>query len=201
MFIGYYNKSVVLTYVGLFFAICAMNLGIRGEFSYALILLLAASVCDLFDGTVANLVERDDEEKKFGIELDSLNDMIIFCATPIVIATAIGFNGILSIFVFTFFGIASISRLGYFNINAEVGVRTKCYTGVPVFLSAPVIPLFYLIFKGLNGTHINIIFGLAFVVTGFLYISKIPVKKPSVPVGIGIIIGEIILVILLFLNR
>ena len=71
--IGKWNKSVILTYIGLAFAVAGIFLASReGCLNYAWCCLMAAGVCDLFDGAVARKVKRTDEEKKFGVELDSM---------------------------------------------------------------------------------------------------------------------------------
>ena len=118
MFIGKWNKAVILTYVGLAIAIVGMALAISGyDIKYAFICLMLSGICDLFDGAVARMCKRDDEEKAFGVQQDSLVDVISFVAFPIVILLSMGYNSVLHIIVYAIFAICGVARLGYFNIK------------------------------------------------------------------------------------
>ena len=71
--IGKWNKSVILTYIGLSLSILGIALiALKVELKYAMICFIFAGVCDMFDGTIARRCKRTKEEKAFGIELDSL---------------------------------------------------------------------------------------------------------------------------------
>ena len=86
MVIGKWNKSVILTYAGLLVAVLGIFLAFTQEkINYAFCCLMVAGVCDLFDGMVARRCKRTEEEKMFGIELDSLVDVVSFIALPICI--------------------------------------------------------------------------------------------------------------------
>ena len=91
--IGKWNRSVIATYVGMLFAVAAMILTMANLYGYAMMCFMAAGICDLFDGTIARMCKRTEEEKNFGIQLDSLVDVVSFIALPIV-------------FVFKFSGIS-----------------------------------------------------------------------------------------------
>ena len=84
--VGMWNPSVILTYVGMAFAVLGMGFAFQGEdVAHPMICLIIAGVCDLFDGAVARRCKRTEEEKAFGIELDSLVDVLSFIALPITI--------------------------------------------------------------------------------------------------------------------
>ena len=76
MIIGYYNKSVILTFVGILISIFGM-LNVANT-DIALTCLILAGICDLFDGVVARKCKRTDKEKAFGVQIDSLADVISF---------------------------------------------------------------------------------------------------------------------------
>ena len=80
--VGYYNRSVYLTYLGLASSVLGMTLAVKGRVEAALSCLLFSGLCDMFDGTVAQHTPRSEAEKKFGIQIDSLCDVICFCAFP-----------------------------------------------------------------------------------------------------------------------
>ena len=62
MFIGVWNKSVILTYIGLFFSVIGMYLAFTNEnILYAFSCLMVSGVCDLFDGKVARMCKRTEK--------------------------------------------------------------------------------------------------------------------------------------------
>ena len=53
--------------------------------------------CDMFDGIVARTKkDRTDEEKRFGIQLDSLSDIVCFGVLPFVIGVCSGARGVVA---------------------------------------------------------------------------------------------------------
>ena len=51
--LGYYNYTVVLTYVGMLTAFMGILQVLNRNFSTAVVCLLVSGVCDMFDGKVA----------------------------------------------------------------------------------------------------------------------------------------------------
>ena len=49
-----------------------------------------AGVIDIFDGKVAKKFKRNEKEKQFGVEIDSIIDTISFGVVPIIIYFNIG---------------------------------------------------------------------------------------------------------------
>ena len=82
--LGYYDYTVVLTYVGMLCAIIAIFLSINMNYLDAVIFLMLSGVCDMFDGTIAATKNRNANEKRFGIQIDSLSDLISFGIMPAV---------------------------------------------------------------------------------------------------------------------
>ena len=113
MFIGKYDKSVIVTYlgvlstmIGIYFVFGTNTVRITG----AIICLMVSGICDLFDGKVARMCKnRTDQDKKYGIQIDSLTDMISFIAYPIIILYGfckyfnVAINPIISIPIFAVF--------------------------------------------------------------------------------------------------
>ena len=103
--IGKWNKSVILSYIGLSLSIFGMYLIFNGvEAKYYITCFIFAGVCDMFDGTVARRCKRTEDEKLFGIELDSLVDVFSFVAFPIVIAYSFGLNELYHIPAYIMYG-------------------------------------------------------------------------------------------------
>ena len=88
--IGYYNPSVILTYIGLAASIVGITFALNGDIRIATMLIMVSSVCDMFDGAVARKVKRNEEEKRFGIQIDSLCDLICFGIFPALIGWGLG---------------------------------------------------------------------------------------------------------------
>ncbi|MCI8327611.1 MAG: phosphatidylserine synthase, partial [Lachnospiraceae bacterium] len=67
---GYYNYTVVLTYLGMLVGFTGIIYTTEGLYRQAVLCLMIAGVCDMFDGTIAATKQRDEQEKKFGIQID-----------------------------------------------------------------------------------------------------------------------------------
>ena len=66
--IGYYNYTVILTYLGMIAACVAVFLAIGANPWLSLWFMMIAGLCDMFDGTVASTKkDRDEDQKRFGI--------------------------------------------------------------------------------------------------------------------------------------
>lgn len=182
MFIGKWNKSVYLTYIGLSFAILGIYLAAAlGESHFALMCLMAAGVCDMFDGKIARACKRNKEEIAFGIELDSLVDVICFAVLPIVIYISLGFTKWYNVLSFIFLGVAGVARLAYFNVVTATkdGKAVKHYEGLPITMAAAVFPIFYLLRYVLNETAFFIFFTILVYIEAFLNMYKFKLKKPT----------------------
>ena len=129
MFIGYYNKSIILTFIGLFCSILGINFCLNGNVYVASILMILSGVCDCFDGYIASLVKRNEKEKLYGIQLDSLVDVCCFGLFPIILAVSLGYNHIYNICIYFIYIFCGVTRLAYFNVADD---NKKCFRGVPI---------------------------------------------------------------------
>jgi CDP-diacylglycerol--serine O-phosphatidyltransferase len=186
--IGYYNYSVILTYFGLSTSVVGMFQAFRGNLKFAVLCLMISGICDMFDGTIARRCKRTEDEKAFGIQIDSLCDLICFGAFPAVIVFNFmsdieSFNFWLTIFCIIFYVLAAVIRLGYFNVSeinrtAVSNEKRVYYEGLPVTSVSLLLPLFlvldFLLTKGVFVKFYNI--GLLLI--GILFISKLKIKKP-----------------------
>ena len=76
--IGFYNASVILTYLGVVSAVFGMSQAFNGNFKIAILCLMISGLTDMYDGTIAKMIKRSEDAKKFGIEIDSLCDLVCF---------------------------------------------------------------------------------------------------------------------------
>ena len=190
--IGKWNKSVILTYIGLALSVLGLMLVIFGiDIKYTMICLIASGICDLFDGTVARRCKRTKEEKEFGIELDSLVDVMSFIALPLVILFSIN-NTLFFIPIAIIYSIFAIARLAYFNIKtADSNKAIKSYIGLPVTYAALIFPLLFLLSYLINNNIFIIIYDIITLVVSTLFIIKIKVPKPRLTSSIILLLTAI----------
>ena len=90
--IGFYNYTVVLTYLSLVSASTGIFVALsdKGHPYIGIIFLLFCGLCDAFDGKVARTKKgRSSDEQKFGIQIDSLSDIIAFGVLPAAIGATL----------------------------------------------------------------------------------------------------------------
>lgn len=188
--IGYYNVSVILTYLGLTSAIIGMFQSFEGHFKIAVLCLMLSGVCDMFDGTIARRCKRNDDEKSFGIQIDSLCDLICFGAFPAVIIFnfckfhgADSFNFWLTTFCLAAYVLAAVIRLGYFNVSElnrtakETGKR-EFYEGLPVTSISLILPFFLVLDLFITKNFLVRFYNIGLLIIGLLFVSRIKIKKP-----------------------
>ena len=91
--IGFYDYTVLLTYMGFIFGMSGIILAINGQIFPAIICLMFSGLCDMFDGRVARTKKkRTTEERQFGIQLDSLSDLVCFGVLPSIIGYNLALN-------------------------------------------------------------------------------------------------------------
>lgn len=175
--IGCYNKSVILTYAGGAISIFGIYLAFYGNLRTAMICLIIAGICDLFDGVLARRCKRSDKEKQFGVQIDSLVDVVSFLAFPAVLCfiNTDGITGI-CLLIAIIYVICGIIRLAWFNINADANQPAAFYTGLPVTYAALALPIVYLIVSLLSLPFL--IFYAAYILLAVLFIAPVKIPKP-----------------------
>lgn len=107
----------------------------QNEFRLAAIFIILAAIFDTIDGLIARLLETS---SRFGVELDSLSDVVSFGAAPSFLvykSYAYQFD-ILGIILSSFLLLAGAMRLARFNILIEDLKSKSDFTGLPIPLSA-----------------------------------------------------------------
>ena len=90
--IGFYDYTVILTYFSLLSATSGIVVALSGGGHpyYGCLFLLFCGFCDAFDGKVARTKKgRTRMEKDFGIQIDSLSDLVAFGVLPACIGAAL----------------------------------------------------------------------------------------------------------------
>lgn len=201
--IGFYNYTVILTYLGLSSGVIGIVSASQGKITLAIFCLLLAGFFDMFDGLVARTKkDRTKQEKQFGIELDSLSDIVCFGVLPAVIGHAVGLNTWYFYIILVVYVLAALIRLAYFNVTEEerqentTEVR-KEYLGLPVTSAALIVPLIYIFVLFLKDKF-YLLYAAVLFLTAVAFISKFKIKKLKLKGMIAVlIIGIIELVVLL----
>ncbi|MBQ5813658.1 MAG: CDP-alcohol phosphatidyltransferase family protein [Clostridia bacterium] len=183
--IGFYNYTVIVTYMGTVSALMGMFAALTHSPTAAVLFFCVCGFCDMFDGAIARTRKRTDEEKRFGIQIDSLSDLVAFGVFPAVIGYSIGLDSLWHMPLLAGYMLAALIRLAYFNVMEENRQKTetgkrKEYDGLPVTTSSLFFPLVYLVTMRVAPHAIAAVYGVTMAVVGTLFISPIKVKKLSV---------------------
>ncbi len=189
-FIGVFDYTVILTYMSLISAVFGMTQAIHGDYKMAIFCLAFCGICDSFDGKVARTKKnRTKDEKAFGIQLDSLCDVISFGVFPAMICYLLGVRGLLGLVLVSFFCVCAVARLAFFNVLEEKRQQTegggnKTYRGLPVTSVSIILPLAFWLQFLIPDFAFLVLLHLVMAVTGFLFILDFPMKKPSWKVSV-----------------
>jgi len=127
---GIYILPNTLTLCGLFCGFYSILAALKGDYLYAAWAILAANVFDGLDGWVARLTSST---TRFGIELDSLSDLVAFGVAPSVMLykwalAPFGRLGWAAAFMFVACGALRLARY-----NIQMGsTESKSFTGMPI---------------------------------------------------------------------
>ena len=181
--IGVYDYTVVATYLSLLLGLAGLYSAAQGSPLAAMLCLMLAGLLDAFDGRIARTKKnRTDEEKRFGIQIDSLTDLVCFGVLPAAIGWSTGCKKLWFLATMSFFALCALIRLAYFNVMEEerqdkTSANRSFYLGVPVTASAVLAPLFYLLALRIPPAC-TAVYALGLFLLGVLYIAPIRVKKP-----------------------
>ena len=185
-FIGFYDYTVILTYLSLFSAVFGMICAVDGEFNTSIVCLLIAGICDAFDGTIARTKkDRTEDEKAFGIQLDSLCDVISFGVFPACLCHSMGVNGKIGMLIGLFYCLCAVIRLAFFNVleanrQKTEGGCNKAYRGLPVTSISIILPFIYGL-QFIMPEHVfTMLLHVVLVVVAFLFILDFSVRKPNI---------------------
>ena len=202
--IGFYDYTVILTYLGFASGVFGILMAINGHSFIAVLALMFSGLCDMFDGKVARTKKkRTKEEKSFGIQLDSLSDLVCFGVLPAVIGYQIGINRSYLVPLIIFYPLAGLIRLAYFNMLETLrdgDGPVKEYIGLPITSAALIFP-FIFIFRKFLGKYFVLVYGILLFVIGMLFISKIKIKKPKTKQMIFMILVGILEILLILTVR
>jgi CDP-diacylglycerol--serine O-phosphatidyltransferase len=183
--LGFYDYTVILTYMSLLSAFAGMILSGKGMHTAAVLCLMFCGICDAFDGTVARTKKnRTEDEKAFGIQIDSLCDAVSFGVFPALLSVRMGLNGILGMAIAAIYSLCAVIRLAFFNVQeakrqqAEEGKR-KTYRGLPVTSISMIYPVVALLQLFLPADAFRVVLHIVMAATAFAFVLDFSVKKPD----------------------
>jgi CDP-diacylglycerol--serine O-phosphatidyltransferase len=177
---GVFLLPNALTTGAMFAGFYSIISGINGQFAAAAIAVVVAGLLDGLDGRVARLTNTQTD---FGLEYDSLSDLISFGLAPALLAfnwslrslhelsPAAGKLGWLAAF---FFVACAALRLARFNTQAEHGDRSY-FQGLasPAAAGTLVVTIWFFVDNGIQGSSVRWLILLETVLLGMLMFSRI----------------------------
>ena len=184
--IGFYDYTVIMTYISVVSSMIGIFCAVTDHISAAVCCLAFSGLCDMFDGKIARTKKnRTEEEKCFGIQIDSLADIVCFGILPIVLGFKLGMCHIYGIAILLFYGLAGLIRLAYFNVmeekrQNETSENRKYYQGLPITSMSVVLPLLFvvsLLFPEYK--WFVVLLHIAMLTVGLLFILDFKFRKPT----------------------
>ncbi|MFH0793403.1 MAG: CDP-diacylglycerol--serine O-phosphatidyltransferase [bacterium] len=161
----------LFTTAALFMGLLAILNIISGEYLDACWLILLAAVLDGFDGKIARLTHT---ESYFGVQYDSLSDLVAFGVAPslLMFKRLQDANPRLAIAITVLFTICSALRLARFNVQASREEK-KNFTGLPVPAAAGTVLAAFLLFQDTYNPFVQRGLPILMVLLSYLMVSKI----------------------------
>tara|TARA_B100001989_G_scaffold88559_1_gene61573 strand:- start:648 stop:1364 length:717 start_codon:yes stop_codon:yes gene_type:complete len=136
----------LFTFISLTLGLTALKFAIENKWQISVSLVIFASFLDNIDGKIARLLKSN---SNFGVELDSLSDLISFGVTPAIIvylwSESMSIQGMWAMVIF--YAICSTSRLARFNISSHEtqtnSKKIKFFSGIstPAAAGLTLLPL------------------------------------------------------------
>ena len=189
--LGFYNYTVILTYLGMLIGFSGITCILAENRPGALVCLMVAGLCDMFDGKIASTMKRTRQEMLFGIQIDSLSDLICFGVLPALIVYTSG-NSAIRFLPAALYVLCALIRLAWFNVDEEdrqsheTGSR-NVYYGLPVTMSALIFPVTMSLsakFKWNMGQ----IGSLTLMTMAAMFLTPFKIRKPKLAGKIGIVL-------------
>lgn len=138
----------LITAASLFFGLLAIKYSIDGRISddsqnfvFAAYAILIAGICDGLDGSVARLTHT---QSSFGVQLDSLCDLVSFGVAPAIVIYNYALNDFfrLGFCVAFIYAACGALRLARFNVQSAMGKANGNFTGIPIPMAAAPLAVF-----------------------------------------------------------
>ncbi len=186
-FLGFYGYWVWLTYLSVITSFTGVTFALRGKPDAAVVCLILSGICDMFDGTVARTAKRTDMQKAYGIQIDSLADVMSFGLLPAAIGYCLFdlsgnhsvFATVLTVSICAIYVLCGLIRLAYFNVTEEEmqarGEKRSYYLGLPITVASLILSVSYFIIGGME--RVSSIYTGLLIVLAIAFVSKFHMPK------------------------
>jgi CDP-diacylglycerol--serine O-phosphatidyltransferase len=219
---GLYVLPSLFTAGNLVSGFVSMIYSIEGNFNASAWFIMLAIAFDMFDGRIARLTKTT---SKFGMEFDSLCDLVSFGVAPAILMYLMVLKNMdkVGIAIALLFVITCATRLAKFNVKAMEPVDPKkttmdSFSGLPTPASAGIIGAFVLSYEIFDGSVLTAksipllmkkmpfffdAMPIIMVLISFLMVSNLPYSafkkmKRSKPKSVQFFILVIVMLILIF---
>ena len=195
--IGFYGYWVWLTYLSVITSFTGVTFALRGKPDAAVVCLILSGICDMFDGTVARTAKRNDMQKAYGIQIDSLADVMSFGLLP----AAIGYclfdlsgnrtpaTTAATVIICSLYVLCGLIRLAYFNVTEEEmqarGEKRTYYLGLPITMASLILSVTYFIIAGME--HVSSFYTGLLLLLGIAFVS--PFRMPKVKLKYVVVVA------------
>lgn len=182
--LGFYDYTVVLTYISLLISMGGMMFTMNGHFKLAVTCLALSGLCDMFDGKIARTKKnRTEDEKRFGIQIDSLCDIVCFGVAPVLLCYKLGMRSLVGIAILMIYVLAGLIRLAFFNVmeerrQSETEENRQYYQGLPITSAAVALPIVFMLSPLLRRDFLVTLHAVVLTI-GILFITNFKLKKPK----------------------
>lgn len=190
--LGVYNYTVVLTYFGMLVSFLGITFAAQGNLRAALTCLIISGVCDMFDGKIASTKVRTAKEKRFGIQIDSLSDLICFGVLPAMIVSHLTDSHSVGFYICGLYLLCTLIRLAWFNVDEEerqdqTQEARRVYLGLPVTTVALLLPLMFGI-SHMTGQPPRRVTPVLLLAMSAAYLIPFKLKKPALLGKVGMLL-------------
>lgn len=172
---GVYLLPNLVTTGGLFAGFYSVIATLAGQYEFAAVMILVAHAFDGLDGRIARLTRT---ASRFGVEYDSLSDLVAFGVAPgiLVYKWALEPWGTWGWLAASLYVACGALRLARFNVQVE-SVEKRAFVGLPIPAAADMVVatvLLYFFFGGEGATHKHMILLLLIYALAGLMVSEVP---------------------------
>ncbi len=143
---GIYLFPSLITLSNLAAGVMSILFAMQGHLSSAAWCIIAGIIMDMLDGRVARWAGATSQ---FGVELDSLCDLVSFGVAPAILMYQVALQplGRPAYMIVVFFAMTAALRLARFNLRAQTGEVTTHFVGLPVPAAAGILASFVLSYE------------------------------------------------------
>jgi CDP-diacylglycerol--serine O-phosphatidyltransferase len=146
---AFYIIPNLLTMANMSLGFLSITMAVKGDFGKAALFILLAMLFDGFDGRVAKMTNTC---SRFGLEFDSLADIVSFGVAPSILIYYFALNQHerLGLLASWFFVLCGGLRLARFNVQADT-VQKRDFVGLPIPAAAGLLSSFVYLYESMMG--------------------------------------------------